>query len=411
MKILMLAHNVPYPLHDGYNLHNYQYAKQLGARHELHLIALGAGPPPPQLAGLFASIEVLPKRELPRPRSPFEKLAAASRPESLHDFDPRVFEAIETTLRGGGFDVVWVSGDKMLVYTRQLDLPVLGDVADDGARDAKSQLKQSRGPASLARRGLDYLKFHRYQRAVLPHVSVCNMVSEADRLSILASVPGLEVSVISNGVDAEFFRPQGAAKQPRSMVFEGSMDFPPNADAALYFCREILPLVLAAEPRARLTLVGKAPGPEVRALAGEGVEVTGFVDDVRPYLDRAEVFVSPLISGSGIKNKVLQAWAMELPVVATLISTGGLATVPGRNILLAEAPADFAAGVLRLFEDPELRSDLGRNARATVLEHSSWEAKAEAMERVLLRVKEKGRPPGRPSRPSPPANKGASIRG
>jgi glycosyltransferase involved in cell wall biosynthesis len=268
-------------------------------------------------------------------------------------------------------------------------------MADDGARDAKSQLKGSRGPAMVARRALDYVKFHRYQRAVLPHVSVCNMVSQADRLSIQESVPGLEVSVISNGVDSEYFRSRGAAKQPRSMVFEGSMDFPPNADAARYFCREILPLVVAAEPRASLTLVGKAPGPEVRGLSGERVRVTGFVDDVRPYLDRAEVFVSPLISGSGIKNKVLQAWAMELPVVATPISTGGLSAAAGRNILLAETPADFAASVLRLFEDPELRRELGRNARATVLEHSSWEAKAQAMERVLMRVKEKGRPPGR----------------
>ena len=317
MKILMLAHNVPYPLHDGYNLHNYQYAKHLCDRHELHLIALGQGPAPPEIEGLFASIQILPKREPPRAGSLFEKLRAARVPENLHDFDPDVFGAIESTLQGAAFDLVWVSGDKMLVYSLRLDLPVLGDVADDGARDAKSQFKKSRGLATSARRGIDYVKFQRFQRSVLPHVSVCNMVSEADRRSVLESVPSLEVSVVSNGVDSDFFCSQGTAKQACSIVFEGGMDFPPNADAAVYFCREIFPRILEDEPKAKLTLVGKGPGPAVRELAGENVEVTGFVDDVRPYLDRSEVFVCPLVSGSGIKNKVLQAWAMGLPVVAT----------------------------------------------------------------------------------------------
>src|SRR5687768_3953468 len=120
------------------------------------------------------------------------------------------------------------------------------------------------------------------------------------------------------------------------------MGFTPNAEAALHFCREVLPLVREAEPRVRMLVVGNRPTPEVNALAGPGVEVTGFVPDVRPYLDRAWVFVCPLLSGAGIKNKILQAWSMQKAVVATSISTGGLVTEGGANLIVADGKREFA---------------------------------------------------------------------
>jgi glycosyltransferase involved in cell wall biosynthesis len=293
---------------------------------------------------------------------------------------------IERTIEREGFDLIWVGGAKMLVYSRRIkNVPAFGDVADDGVRENWSQMWASRSPASFVRRWRDYASTRRFQTAYFQHCRVINVVTEEDRASILSQLPGLDVCVINNGVDAEYFRSHGVEADVPTVVFEGSMNFSPNAEAALYFCREVLPLLREVEPRARVLVVGNKPTDEVKAVAGPDVEVTGFVEDVRPYLDRAWVFVCPLLSGTGIKNKILQAWSMQKPVVATSISTGGLVDASA-NLIVADGKRAIADAILRLFTDQAQRKLLGDRGRATVAQHYSWEAKARQMESVLVKV-------------------------
>ena len=386
MKILLLSHKVPWPLHDGYSLHNYHYSRQLCARHELHLVSVADGPPPPELNGFYASMQFIPRRPEQRRRSFASRALHALSADEVHDFDPAVMEVIERTLAREHFDLIWVGGAKMLVYSKRItSVPSLGDVADDGVKDNWTQMWASRSPATFVRRWRDYDSTRRFQLAYFRHCRVINVVAEEDRASLLSQMPGLEVSVIHNGVDAEYFQSHESEAQVPTMVFEGSMGFTPNAEAALFFCREVLPLVREVEPRARMLVVGNKPTAEVSALAGPGVEVTGFVPDVRPYIDRAWVFVSPLLSGSGIKNKILQAWSMQKPVVATSISTGGLVDA-NANLVVADGKSAFAAAILRLFADQAQRKLLGERGRATVVQHYSWEAKARQMDAVMVKV-------------------------
>jgi glycosyltransferase involved in cell wall biosynthesis len=163
------------------------------------------------------------------------------------------------------------------------------------------------------------------------------------------------------------------------------MSFAPNVEAALYFVKEVMPL-LRRRGQVRLTLVGNRPAPEVQALAGRDIEVTGFVEDVRPFLDRAAVFVCPMLSGAGIKNKILQAWAMSVPVVATSAATGGLAVQEGGNILLGDTPQALADAILRVTHDAALASRLGAGGRRTVIDRYTWFAKAAELESVFRRV-------------------------
>lgn len=386
MKILLLANKVPWPLHDGYNLHNYHYSRRLCVDHELHLIALGEGELPAELAGLYKSVRILPRRPEPRRESLAARALHALSADEVHDFDPAVMAVIEELAARERFDVLWVGGAKMLVYSRRMPQPpALGDIADDGAKDLWTQMWASRSPLTFARRWRDYVATRRFQTAYLRHCRAINVVAEEDRVSILRQVPGAKVAVIHNGVDAEYFTPSAARDPVPTLVFEGSMGFTPNAEAAQFFCREVLPLILLAEPRTRMWVVGNRPTNEVLALAGASVEVTGFVPDVRPYLDRAWVFVCPLLSGAGIKNKILQAWSMELPVVATRLSTGGLVDADA-NLVVADGARAFADAVLRLFADERQRSELGRRGRATVLQHYAWTAKARQMETLMLEV-------------------------
>lgn len=398
MKILLLTHRLPWPLHDGYNLHNDNYVRQLAGRHEFHLVSLGASEEgaseggggdelselPAEVRALYASVAVVPLRKPQKNRSPVVRLATSLSVRHVFDDDPAVAAAIDEVLDRERIDMVWASGAKMLVHSRRLSgLPVLGDIADEALKEAREDVRRATGLIGRARALKNLINTWRFQREYLAHVNVCTVVSEVDKDTLGQHCPDLDVRVIPNGVDAQMYRPQGTTPDHPSLVFEGSMGFRPNVEGIVAFCDDTLPLIRESVPDVKLTIVGKDPATAVAALAGPGVEVTGFVDDVRPYVDRSSVFVCPLRRGAGIKNKILQAWAMEMPVVATAVSCGGLALSQGENIIVADAPADFAAAVVELLNDPERRVALGRGGRQTVVDHSSWEATSRQMEAVF----------------------------
>lgn len=387
VKILLLCHRLPWPLHDGYNLHNHHYVQQLSGQHQFHLVAVDRGELPQEARERFASVTVLEPRLERVQRSLGGRLATALSVEHVFDCDPAVLGAAARVIaRHGPFDLIWTSGAKMLVYSQRLAgkrLPVLGDIADEASGEALHDLRRARGPLALARALKNLVNTWRFQKKYLTHTPICTVVSESDQAMLARNCPGLDVRVTPNGVDADVFRPMGTAPLPNSLVFEGSMGFAPNAEGITTFIRETLPLIRARVPDVTLTAVGKDPTPELLALAGPGVEVTGFVDDVRPYVDRASVFVCPLRRGAGIKNKILQAWAMQKAVVATPVSCGGLVLQPGLNLQVAESPSELADAICALLADPDRRAALGAAGRATVMEHYSWQVAAARMDGIL----------------------------
>ena len=186
----------------------------------------------------------------------------------------------------------------------------------------------------------------------------------------------------------DFFQPWLIAAY---VVFVGAMAYAPNVAAMRYFTDEVLPIVRRTRPGARLTIVGRDPAPVVRAMASEGVDVTGEVDDVRPYLARAAVFVAPMVSGSGIKNKVLEAMAMGRPVVATPLAIEGLPLRHGENVLVADGAAGLADAIHRLLADPGEAARIGGGGRALVERIYTWDACATRYERLYQELAQLGR--------------------
>ena len=227
------------------------------------------------------------------------------------------------------------------------------------------------------------LFFERYSMRRAAH---CVVVSEDDAASFRIVSPTVPVSVIQNGVNVDFFIPGESIPIPGRLVFEGSMAFLPNLQAALFLVNKIMPRIWAKRPTATLTLVGRDPPPEILSMANDHVFVTGAVDDIRPYVQEADVFVCPLQSGAGIKNKMLQAWAMGKAVVATSLSIGGLGALDGTNLLIRDGADEIAAAVLDLLERPQQRDALGMQARATVEAAFAWESQAERLESLLHHV-------------------------
>ena len=396
MKILLVTQKLPLPLEDGYNLRVHHYVQRLATRHEFGLLSLDQGRLAPELRACFREVVLLPLRTPPRAGSLVQRAWQALSPAHLHDYDPVVEAALRTCLASHRFDLVWVSGWKMLPYVSTIEgLPVLGDVIDEGAREAWIDLWNARSPRGFVLALRNWLRQRSFERRYFPEADLCLFVSESDARATERLCPGLRTAVVHNGVDAGFFSPQAAAEEGPSLIFEGGMRHAPNVEGILHFHREILPRIRAELPEVVLWIVGKDPTPAVRSLAGPGVHVTGFVPDVRPYLARANVFVSPLIGGAGIKNKLLQAWSMAKPIVATSRSVGGLAARDGENLLIADRPGDFAAACLRLLKDPAERQRLGAAGQRLVQDLYTWEKKALELEQVFLQVQSGGSRGGR----------------
>jgi glycosyltransferase involved in cell wall biosynthesis len=203
----------------------------------------------------------------------------------------------------------------------------------------------------------------------------CLAMSAVDRAHIGRIAPELPVWVIPNGVDPAWFSPQAGPFDAGLMVFSGAMDWEPNSDAVRFFVREVLPRIRRRLPTSRFLVVGRSPSPAlVSALAADAkVEFTGTVDDIRPSLARAALFVVPLRVGSGTRLKILEAWAMGKPVLSTSLGAEGLPARDGENIAIADSPDELATRALELLEDPGYADRLGAAGRRTVQEQFSWE--------------------------------------
>jgi glycosyltransferase involved in cell wall biosynthesis len=222
--------------------------------------------------------------------------------------------------------------------------------------------------------------------------------SETDEERARALVPRLRSCVVPNAVDVEYFRPSQALppSDGRTVMFFGAINYFPNVDGLLYLLREVWPLLEKSHPKARLKIVGQYPTPQILAFQGPRVEVTGKVDDLRPHLSAAAVTVVPLRVGGGTRFKILEAMAMGRPVVSTSLGAEGISAEPGKDILIADDAAAFAAAVGRVLDTEALGAELGAGGRALVETHYSWGAAAGRLERFFFELLPRRQPAGRP---------------
>ena len=210
-------------------------------------------------------------------------------------------------------------------------------------------------------------------------------VSENDRDTFATFLEPRKISVIPTGVDVEYFQPLPMEEIPDSLVFTGSMDWLPNEDAIFYFVEAILPLIKQQLPSVSLEVVGRNPSRKLQGLleAEKAVRLTGWVEDIRPFLARGAACIVPLRIGGGTRLKIFEAMAMGKAVISTTVGAEGLPVQDGQNILLADTPKHFAESVVSLLRNSDQRRRLGAAARRLVQENYSWPKIAESFSRVL----------------------------
>jgi len=248
--------------------------------------------------------------------------------------------------------------------------------------------QQASNPAAKLYFYLQWRKLFAYERRAATQFDHCIMVSEEDCRTMEELYGAQHTSGIPTGVDVDYFRPgNGEDTSENGIVFTGAMDWLPNEDAVLWFAKEVLPRI-RSRVNARLWIVGRHPRDVVKRLKSEedGIEVTGMVDDVRPYIDRAKVYVVPLRIGGGTRIKIYEAMAMGKPVVSTRVGAEGLPVVNGENVVLADDADTFAKHVADLLEDADARSRIGSAARTYVEENCAWDVAARRFSEICENV-------------------------
>ncbi len=239
-------------------------------------------------------------------------------------------------------------------------------------------------------------KMHSFEQQACRRFDCVIAVSPEDREQMRQMYSLSNVFDVPTGVDIDFFRPRGKEKvTSHNVVFTGSMDWLPNEDAIRYFTEQIMPLIKKAIPDFTLTVVGRDPYPGLIELSRQdaSIIVTGRVEDVRPYMERAAAYVVPLRIGGGTRLKIFEAMAMEKAIVSTSIGAEGLLVKDGADLLLADTPESFADSVIGLFRDPAASGALGRRAAATVRDQFGWQRVAENFAEICERaIRERNSP-------------------
>jgi glycosyltransferase involved in cell wall biosynthesis len=208
-------------------------------------------------------------------------------------------------------------------------------------------------------------------------------VSEQDRAALKRIAPASRIAVVANGVDLEEFSPDGASGAGVAHV--GGTNSFPNRDALDFFCDQILPHVRTLSDDVRVRWIGRASAEERRHYRGRfGVDLTGYVEDVRPFMREAACHIVPLRTGGGTRLKILNSWAMGKPVVTTSVGCEGLEAIDGENILIRDDPKEFASAIRAVLDSGELRRRLSEGARATVARRYSWDVLAREMTDTYL---------------------------
>ncbi len=400
MKILLLVHRLPYPPNKGDKVRSYHLLKHLSRRHEVHLASFVDDPDDwqhlPRLRELCADLHaegLHPRRaRLASLRGLFTGEAL-----SLPYYRNAAFAAwVRDAQARVGFDAVVVFSSTMAQYASELlgqGVPMLVDFVDVDSAKWSDYAPEHAWPLSwlYRREGARLLAF---EQAVAAKAR-CSFFVTAKEVELFRRLsPGQDLSLAAsgNGVDADFFSPNPARLSPfkpdeLALVFTGAMDYWPNVDAVTWFVREMLPALAARFPALRFHIVGRSPAPAVQALAGDAVNVTGTVPDVRPYLQHAAAVVAPLRLARGIQNKVLEAMAMARPVVAAQSCVQAITAEPPAGLFSASEVGDYLAALSGLLSEREQADAAGRAAREFVLSTYGWDAQLSGLDQHLERLR------------------------
>ncbi len=406
MKILWVKAGGLVPLDFGGRIRSFHIAKELARSHQVTLFTfyLAEGVDRhAELSTIFTRVECRPLRAANRKRfgeaAQYARALLSARPFTIVKFcKPRLARELRKILRDEQFDVMvcdfsiagavipWDVPGRKVIFTHNVEAQIW-----------QRHYQVARNLLWKAVCWREYRTMARAERLYVRRADHVVTVSEADRDFFAGLIDPRKISVIPTGVDLDYFQPADGAGKPDHLVFTGTMDYFPNDDGIVHFIQEILPLIRSRVPGVTLSVVGGRPRSRLLAVAAKtsGVQVTGRVEDIRPYVRDAAVYVVPLRVGGGTRLKIFEAMAMGKAVVSTSIGAEGLDVLDGSNIVLADSPPVFANAVVELLGDEERRRRIGLAATQLAAQYS-WPRIASRFSQILSGVIESEKPASPP---------------
>jgi polysaccharide biosynthesis protein PslH len=400
VKILFVTPYVPSPPTFGGQRRIHGLMRALGKRHELSLLALHNPIDPfdtwlERTRGFYADTElfVQPAFGLQGRDKRTAQLRSLFARRSWDAISHRN-EAMVSRLRQRLAEDRW---DAMVVEFGQMTVNLTGIprgvpcVVDEHNVEYDLQRRSASGSLNPLRRTFleaNWRKLRQEEVAVWRTFEGVSVTSPRDLAMVKAHAPQARCVLAPNGVDLDEFKPPSNPPEPDTVIFVGAHNYFPNADGLRFLLAEIWPRVLAARPSARLRVVGPSPPADIVAQQPPNVAFEGYVTDIIAEVGRAAVAIAPLRIGGGTRLKIVEAMALARPVVATSIGAEGIDVQHGRDILIADAPSDFAAAVLRMLSSPAEATALGLRARDLAEQAYGWDASAARLEHLLVELVE-----------------------
>ena len=391
MNILFVTKNLPYPLDDGSNLRLYNIVKHLSEKHDLYLLSLVNKPECKKYETNISNyFKMIYYTDIPE-----KKLNIFKKKWHDHIAEKKSCDVIEKIILKYKIDVAHMHYQipaKFTIKRVSHLIPVVTDFVDSmSLYHVRRKVKLSVfNLPNIIRKIINIFISNNIEKYVMQYTAVSLAVSSNDIESLRKNSPNAVFDVIANGVDTEYFDLKASSTKSsnsdeKNIVFIGNMDFPPNIDAVTYFVNEIFPSL--GKKNINFKIVGKNPVLSVKNLAKyNGVQVLGYVDDVRDYYSEATIVVIPMVSGGGIKNKVLEAFAMGKTVISTSLGVEAINCFDNEHLLIADTPELFSEKIINILDDEERQPNLGENARKLVVSEYSWGSVAHKLESIYERL-------------------------
>ena len=380
MRLLFLSITVPFPATDGGRLRVLNLLKQVAQRNRVTFLALETQPKDEEgikyLRSLGIEAHLVPhtSRLPPITLRSGSQTVLKQKPLTVARYDVAAFrQAFHSLMETASFDLIHYEMFHTGQYRLQTNARSLLSLQNVDSHIWRRLRVQTSNPLRKCLFWTQERAFRRYERTMSRSFDLVACASDVDRNLMGEICPNLTADVIPNGVDIELYQPDHELEEETTLIYTGSMDWFPNEDAAIHFIEEILPTIQIKCPNLKFYVVGQFPMERLKRYGNRpGVVVTGRVDDIKPYIARATVYVVPLRIGGGTRLKILEALAMGKAVVSTSIGAEGLNLTAGDEIMIADEPAKFADGVFQLMEDKSMRRELGENGRRRVETEYDW---------------------------------------
>lgn len=389
MKVLFISARFPYPPLRGDQVRAYHQLRLLGSKHQITLFSLTDIP---VSAEARQTIESFCERVVTFPlRKPRMVISLLSKIFSTYPLQTAIYQipdlqkAIRHVLETQGYDLVHIQLARMAPYVEnEVSVPRVIDLIDALSLNMERRYYHDRGPLKWMA-FLEWKRMQQYERIICQKFDHVTVVSPVDAQTI-GSYPNLTINI--NGVDLSRLLFSNGEREPYTIIFSGNMGYFPNVNAVLWFSQQVLPHIKAAIPQVKFYIVGARPAQEIQQLAkhNANIVVTGFVDDLSVFLQRAGVAVAPMNAGSGQQFKVIEAMACGTPVVTTSKVLNSIEAVDGEHLLVADNADIFARQVIKLLQDSNLAGTLALNARRLVEEKYAWERSVENLEEIYYSI-------------------------